>query len=61
LLRSINSQMDTYDAKLRKYKDGVKSVWDPLLERAEKLDEIEDDDEKKEEVMDLRKDVMEAS
>jgi len=53
--------MDSYDAKLQKYKDGVKAIWDPLLERADKLDEIEDDDEKLEEVLDLQKDVMKAS
>lgn len=61
MLKSINSQMDSYDAKLQKYKDGVKAIWDPLLERADKLDEIEDDDEKLEEVLDLQKDVMKAS
>ena len=58
---SINSQMDTYDTNLRKYSDGFKAVWDPLVERADKLEEMDDDEKFEEEVRALQKDVMEAS
>ena len=53
--------MDTYETKLRKYEEKVTAVWDPLLKRADKLDEIDDDEEYKTELLALQKDVMEAS
>ena len=53
--------MDTYETKLRKYEEKVKSVWDPLLKRGDKLDEIDDDEKYVEELKLLQKDVMEAS